>query len=146
MISNQVLDFFISNIGKHATEMSPSPLGRWLNGKLIAVEEGSLTVEFLVRDEMTNPGKILHGGTIASMMDDVMGMTVFSLGRESFYSTINLTIDYLLPAKIGDVIFVKSKVIRAGKTVINMDCEIRNIEHKIIAKCTSNLVVTSVKI
>jgi acyl-coenzyme A thioesterase 13 len=144
-MTNQVLDYFTSNVGKNAAEMSPSPLGRWLNGKLIAVEEGSLTVEFEIRDEMTNPGKILHGGVTASMLDDVMGMTVFSLGRESFYSTINLSIDYLLSAKAGDIIFVKSKVIRAGKTVVNMECEARNTEHKIIAKCTSNLVTTGVK-
>lgn len=144
-MTNQVLDYFISNIGKHAAEISPSPLGRWLNGKLIAVDEGSLTFEFVVREEMTNPGKILHGGVTASMLDDVMGMTVFSLGRESFYTTINLSIDYLLPAKVDDVIYVKSKVIRAGKTVINMECEVRNSEHKIIAKCTSNLVATGMK-
>jgi uncharacterized protein (TIGR00369 family) len=144
-MTNQVLEYFESNIGKHAAEMSPSPLGRWLNGKLIAVEEGSLTVEFIVREEMTNPGKILHGGITASMLDDVMGMTVFSLGRESFYSTINLSIDYLLPAKVGDIIYVKSKVIRPGKTIIIMECEARNSEHKIIAKCTSNLVVTGIK-
>jgi len=144
-MANQVREYVQSNIGKQAAEMSPSPLGRWLNGKLIAVEEGSLTVEFIVREEMTNPGKILHGGITASMLDDVMGMTVFSLGRESFYSTINLSIDYLLPAKVGDIIYVKSRVIRPGKTVINMECEARNSEHKIIAKCTSNLVVTGIK-
>jgi uncharacterized protein (TIGR00369 family) len=144
-MTNQVLEYFISNIGKNSAEMSPSALGRWLNGKLIAVEEGSLTVEFVVRKEMTNPGKILHGGVSASMMDDVIGMTVFSLGRENFYSTINLSVDYLLPAKVGDVVYVKSKVIRAGKTVINMECEVRNNEHKIVAKCTSNLVTTGIK-
>lgn len=144
-MENQVLDYFISNIGKYSSEISPSALGRWLNGKLIAVEEGSLTVEFVIREEMTNPGKILHGGTTASMLDDVMGMTVFALGRETFYTTINLSIDYLLPAKVGDIVYVKSKVIRAGKTVINMECEVRNTEHKIIAKSTSNLVATGIK-
>jgi acyl-coenzyme A thioesterase 13 len=145
-MTNQVLEFFKSNIGNNAAEISPSPLGRWLNGKLIAAEDGSLTFLFVVREEMTNPGKILHGGVSAAMMDDVMGMTVFSMGRENFYTSVNLSIDYLLPAKVGDLIFVKSKVIRAGKTVINMECEIINAENKIIAKCTSNLVVTGVKI
>ncbi len=145
-MTNQILDYIISNIGKDMGSITPSPLGRWLNGKLIAAEEGSLTVEFTVREEMTNPGKILHGGISAAMMDVVIGATVFSLGRESFYSTINLSIDYLLPAKVGDVVSVKAKIIRAGKTVINMEAEIRNVEHKIIAKCTSNLVITGVKI
>lgn len=143
---NQILEFFKSNIGKHAADMSPSHLGRWLNGKLIAVEEGSVTVEFLVREEMTNPLNILHGGAAASMMDDVMGMTVYMLGRENFYTTVNLSIDYLSPAKAGDTLTVKSKIIRAGKTVIHITCEIQSIDHKIVAKCTSNMVVTGVKI
>jgi len=143
---NQIIEFFKAHIGKYATEISPSPLGKWLNGKLIAAEEGSVEVEFVVREEMTNPAKILHGGTIASMLDDVMGMTVYMLGRESFYTTVNLNIDYLLPAKIGDTILAKSKIIRAGKTVINIECAIYNTDHKIVAKCTSNMVITGVKI
>lgn len=142
---NQIIEFFKSSIGKYAADMSPSPLGRWLNGKLIAVDEGSVEVEFEVREEMTNPLKILHGGTAASMLDDVMGMTVYMLGRESFYTTVNLNVDYLSPARAGDTLFVKSKIIRAGKTVINIECAIYNTDHKIVAKCTSNMVVTGVK-
>jgi acyl-coenzyme A thioesterase 13 len=143
---NPIIEFFKSSIGKYAGDMSPSPLGRWLNGKLIAVEEGSVEVEFVVREEMTNPLSILHGGTAASMLDDVMGMTVYMLGRENFYTTVNLNVDYLSPAKVGDTLLVKSKIIRAGKTVINIECIIHNADHKIVAKCTSNMVATGVKI
>ncbi|AFK02598.1 phenylacetic acid degradation-related protein [Emticicia oligotrophica DSM 17448] len=143
---NHALEFFKQHIGKNASEVSPSPLGRWLNGKLISAEEGSLIVEFTVREEMTNPGRILHGGTMASMLDDVMGMTVFSLGKENFYSTINLNVDYLLPAQVGESIFVKSKIIRAGKTVVNVVCEARNAQQKLLAQCSSNLVATSIKV
>jgi acyl-coenzyme A thioesterase 13 len=141
-----MIEYFKQNIGKYASEISPSPLGRWLNGKLVGVEDGSLTMEFVVREEMTNPGKILHGGATASMIDDVMGLTVFSLGRENFYTSVNLNVDYLLSAKVGDVLLVKTKVVRAGKTIINLECEVRNSEDKIVAKCTSNMVGISAKI
>lgn len=143
---NPIKSFFKSNIGKYAAEISPSGLGRWMNGKLIAVEEGSIEVEFVVREEMTNPLKILHGGTAASMLDDVMGMTVYMLGRENFYTTVNLSVDYLLPAKEGDTLLVKSNIIRAGKTVIHIECAIYNTDQKIVAKCTSNMVTTGLKI
>ena len=143
---NPIKEFFTANIGKNATEISPSHLGRWLNGKLISVEEGAIEVEFVVREEMTNPLNILHGGAAASMLDDVMGMTVYMLGRENFYTTVNLSIDYLSPAKVGDTLSVKSKIIRAGKTVIHITCEIHNTDQKIIAKCTSKMVATGVKI
>ncbi|MBA4851764.1 PaaI family thioesterase [Emticicia sp. BO119] len=143
---NPVIEFFKANIGKYAADISPSSLGRWMNGKLIAVEEGSIEVEFVVREEMTNPLKILHGGTAASMLDDVMGMTVYMLGRETFYTTVNLSVDYLSPAKEGDTLLVKSNIIRAGKTVIHITSTIYTADKKIVAKCTSNMVATGLKI
>lgn len=145
-MENQALAFFKASIGKLASEVSISPLGRWLNGKLVAVEDGSLTVEFVVRPEMTNPAQILHGGITASMIDDLMGMTVFSLGRDSFYTTVNLNLDYLAPAKVGDTVIVKTKVIRAGRSVVNIECEARHFDGKIIARATSNLISTGSKI
>ena len=135
-----MIDFFKANIGKHAGEMSPSAAGRWLNGKLVAVDEGSLSVEFVVRDEMTNPGQILHGGIATTMMDDVMGMTVFSLGRKEFYATINIALDFLRPARVGDVLTAKSRVIRGGDSVINMECELLHADGKLVARCISNMV------
>ncbi len=143
---NTALDFFKANLNKYASESSPSPLGRWLNGKLIAVEEDSLTVEFIVRKDMTNPARILHGGATAAMLDDVIGMTVFALGRETLFTTINLNIDYLAPAKEEDTIIVQAKVIRAGKTIVNMYCEARNQENTIIAKASSNMASTGIKL
>ena len=92
---NPALEFFKNNIGKASAEVSPSPFGRWLNGTLIDVEEGSLTMEFIVRKDMCNPGGIMHGGVAIGMMDDIIGMTTFSMGNQAFYSTVNLNTDFL---------------------------------------------------
>jgi acyl-coenzyme A thioesterase 13 len=141
---NPVLEFFKSNIGKSSAEVSPSPLGRWLNGTLLEVgEEGSLTMEFLVRKEMCNPGGILHGGVATSMMDDIIGLTVFSMGNQIFYSSVNLSVDFLFSAKPDEKLIVKSKIVRLGKKIAHAEGEIRNEAGQIIAKCTTNLVATS---
>lgn len=137
-----MIDWFKQHIGKESAQMSPSFTGRWLNGKLTAAEEGSLSVEFVVREEMLNPGQILHGGIATTMMDDVMGMTVFSLGRKDFYATINVSVDFLRPARLGDTVIAKSQVVRAGDSVINITCELAHTDGKTIARCTSNLVKT----
>lgn len=142
-MNNPALEFFKSNIGKTSAEVSPSPFGRWLNGTLTAVEEGSLTVEFIVRPEMCNPANILHGGIATSILDDVIGMTVFSMGNQIFYSTVNLNIDFLFAAKPNEKLTAKSKIVRMGKKIAHAEGEIRNEEGKIIAKCTTNLVATS---
>lgn len=140
---NEVLDFFRSNIGKSSSEISPSPFGRWLDGTLIEVEEGSLTMEFVVRTDMCNPGGIMHGGVAIGMMDDIIGLTSFSMGNQVFYSTVNLNTDFLYSAKPDEKLIAKSKIVRMGKKIAHAEGEIRNEAGQIIAKCTTNLVATS---
>lgn len=142
-MNNPALEFFKNNIGKTSAEVSPSPFGRWLNGTLTAVEEGSLTVEFIVRTDMCNPAHILHGGVATSILDDVIGMTVFSMGNQIFYSTVNLSVDFLFAAKPNEKLTAKSKIVRMGKKIAHAEGEIRNEAGQIIAKCTTNLVATS---
>lgn len=143
MIMNAVLDFFRSNIGKSAAEVSISPFGRWLNGTLIEVEEGSLSAEFIVRPDMCNPGGIMHGGVATGIMDDLIGMLVVAAGAQVFYSTVNLSVDFLFAAKPNEKLTAKSKIVRMGKKIAHAEAEIRNESGQIIAKCTSNLVATS---
>ena len=143
MIMNAVLDFFRSNIGKSAAEVSISPFGRWLNGTLIEVEEGSLSAEFIVRPDMCNPGGIIHGGVATGIMDDLIGMLVVAAGAQVFYSTVNLSVDFLFAAKPNEKLTAKSKIVRMGKKIAHAEAEIRNDSGQIIAKCTSNLVATS---
>jgi acyl-coenzyme A thioesterase 13 len=140
---NPVLEFFKSNIGKSFGDVSPSPFGRWLNGTLIDVEEGSLTAEFIVRKDMCNPGGIMHGGVATGIMDDLIGMTVFASGSQIFYSSVNLNVDFLFSAKPDERLIAKSKIVRMGKKIAHAEGEIRNEAGQIVAKCTTNLVATS---
>lgn len=137
-MENRILTLLQKHIGQDLSN-SPSPLGSWLNGTVRAVEKGMLEVEFTVRQEMLNPAQILHGGAISAMMDEVMGISVATLGNEGFYSTINLQVDFLSACKLGDKILVKSIVIREGKTIINTACTVTNSEGKLVAKGGSNL-------
>jgi uncharacterized protein (TIGR00369 family) len=143
-MANPVLQYLQSRIGYAMTE-SPSPLARWLNGILQAAHDGSLTIEFTVREEMTNPAGILHGGAIAAIIDDVIGTTVYSLGNENYYTSVNLMIDFLESAKAGEKVIAKSNIIRQGKTIINAECEIYNESGRLLARGTSNLLNTQRK-
>ncbi len=48
-MTNPTLEIFKSFIGKRLAERSPSPISKWLDGTLVAVEHGSLTVGFVVQ-------------------------------------------------------------------------------------------------
>ena len=139
---NPILQFMQANVGK-SLGMGPSPLAKWLDGTLVAADEGTLTADFVIRPDMTNPAGLLHGGVVAAIMDDLMGATVFALGAESFYTSVNLNVDYLYSARAGETIRARTEVIRQGKKIIHVECRITNAEGKLLAKSTSNLIATS---
>lgn len=142
---NSRLEFFKQQIGKDSSN-SPSGVGRWLNTTLVAAEDGFVEVEFTVTTNLSNPMGVLHGGAAAAIMDDIVGMMIFMLNREYAYVSINLNCDFLNPAPLGTVLRAQAKVIRAGKTVIHCEAKITNQEGKIIAKCSTNMTQTSVKL
>ncbi|MPR33215.1 PaaI family thioesterase [Salmonirosea aquatica] len=143
--TNPRLEFFRTLIGNDLSN-SISPLGRWLNGTVRAIDYGHISVEFTIRENMTNPMGVLHGGSAAAMMDEVVGMMVFALGREYGYTSVNLNCDFLNAARLGEVLTANAKVIRAGRNIVHCECELVTTEGKIIAKCASNLIQTGIRL
>jgi len=143
-MENTVLTRLISLKGKPFSE-SPSLFGRWLGGTLTEVERGSMTFSFEIRPDMTNPLGTLHGGVTAGIIDDIIGLTAATFGQENFYVTVNLSIDYLSGAKVGDIIVAHSQTIREGRNISNIECVVKHKDGKIIAKGTSNMMKTEIK-
>lgn len=132
-------------VGKELTE-SPSPYTHWLRPILLHVEEGNLSCRFKVSKEWTNPMATLHGGVTASIMDDVIGAAIYSMGEESFYTTVNLVVDYFSSARENDVIVAHAVVIKKGRQIMNAQCELWNADKtKMIARGYSNLLNTNIK-
>ncbi len=143
-MTNKVVDYFKSFIGKEMHN-SPSPVSRFLKGVLQEVEEGMLKIDFVIREEMTNPMGRLHGGAIGLILDDVIGATVFTLPTENHFVSVNINIDFLFSAKIGETLTAESKIVRKGKSIIHAECILINKRGRIVAKSTSNLVATNIK-
>lgn len=143
--TNPRLDFFRSQIGTDMSQ-SVSPFGRWLNGTLRAVDMGRMVADFRVREEMTNPAGVLHGGAASAILDELIGAMVFTLGREYAYTSVNLTVDFLHAARLDTIVTVSAEVIRAGKNIIHCEGRIVATDGKVIGKCATNLIQTSVKI
>jgi acyl-coenzyme A thioesterase 13 len=142
---NPRLAFFRSQIGVENVA-SPSGYGRFLNGMVRAVEWGHLTVEYVVRSDMTNPVGTLHGGAVAGILDDLTGMMVYALGREFAYTSVNLNVDFLHSARPGDVLLATADVVRAGRNIVHCEARLTAPDGKIVAKCTTNLIQTGVKL
>lgn len=127
--------------GKYFTHTN-SLGGKWLNYKLIEVTEGEIKASVVVRPEMTNPNKMIHGGMISLICDELCGLAFYSMGKPTFYTTINMAIDYLFGAPIHSTIFINAKVKRCGKRIANVTCTLYDEHNNIVAFATSNLLNT----
>jgi len=139
METEKRLLFLQASIGKELTG-SPSNYMNWLRPVVISAEHGELVFSYVVRKEMTNPMGILHGGVTASIIDDLIGATVYTLGLKDSFTTINNSIDYFATAKEGDLIIAKTAIVKRGRSIINLQCEITlPSKDRLIAKGYSNM-------
>lgn len=124
---------------------SPSAAGNWLQFTLEDIAQGSATLSLEVRPEMTNPYGHIHGGMMSLVIDECIGWAVVSLQSELNYTSMNLNVDFLYAIKAGERLKAVSRVIRAGKKIVNVDCQVYDREGRILAKASSNLISTGME-
>ncbi|REG83565.1 PaaI family thioesterase [Algoriphagus antarcticus] len=142
---NQNLEQFKKLIGQKLDTM-PSKAGNWLEGTLLEIEKDFIKVSYIVTAEMCNPARTLHGGVASLMIDDVIGMGNFAAGSEFLMTSINLNVDFLSGAKIGEKLEVAAKLVRAGSNLNHWDAVITKSSGKLVAKASSNMIKTHVKL
>jgi len=119
---------------------SRSPFGRWLNPVIASVEHGALELEFTIREEMTNPAGITHGGVISAMIDETIGVMMFCLNAPHFKPTINLVVDFLGSSRQDEVVRVKARVTKQGKNLYHAIAEMfRASDGRLIATGSSHM-------
>lgn len=143
-MDNALYKMFESQVGKPMKENAP-PFTAWLEPTLLSVKPGSFEMEITVRKEMTNPLGLLHGGIQAAILDEIIGMTVASLDKPLPAVSVNLNVDFLGKARLGDKITAKSNLVRQGRQIINMTGELYNQEGKLIARAMSNMLQIELK-
>lgn len=64
----------------------------------------------------------VHGGVVAAMLDQAMGLLCFAVtGRVP--PTVEMQISYLRPAELQGQLYVKSRAVSTGKTFWHVNCE-----------------------
>jgi len=83
----------------------------------------------VVAEAHTNSRGLLHGGLIAALADNAMGLSCGQVmaGRglaSSGLVTVSLGVDYLGKARIGDWLAVDTSFVRAGRTLCFAGAEV----------------------
>jgi len=86
-----------------------------------------------VQPHMCNPAGGLHGGMMMTMADLVgsMGGTTI-IGLRKFVPTVNMTFDFVAPAKVGDWVEGRCEVVRATRSLLFANIYLTVGEEKIL--------------
>jgi uncharacterized protein (TIGR00369 family) len=120
-----------------APEKFPAPIGRLLGLTIISSGAGRATVEFGASERYANPMGTLHGGVLCDLADAAMGVAYLgTLADGETFTSIELKINFLRPvwnAKLR----AQARVVRAGKVVGLVECDILDERQRLVARASS---------
>ncbi|MDX2143731.1 MAG: PaaI family thioesterase [Rhodospirillaceae bacterium] len=92
------------------------PNRQFLGGKEIAVDDttGKAQMQYTIKPEHLNPVGTVFGGFLAGMIDDAASLGTWFAGGQRNFATASMTVNYLNPAKVGDVLLADITVAQSG--------------------------------
>ena len=104
----------------------------YLNIDIVPQNEDNVQLELTVSDEHINFGAICHGGVLATMADNAMGLACNRLNKSVV--TMNLSIDFIKAIPISTRIIAKPEVLHNGRQTMLCECKIVDENGKIYSK------------
>ena len=86
-----------------------------------------------VKEIHLNTGKIAHGGYLSTIADTGMGTAAHAVAGDRRCVTINLDIKFISAAKLGEKLNGKVKILKKTKTLVFINCEIKNVKDVVIS-------------
>jgi uncharacterized protein (TIGR00369 family) len=93
---------------------------------------GSARFGFLAAKHHANPFGIVHGGMLVTVVDTMMGSTVFHSLAGQTCATTSLTTDFLAAAKVGDWIEGEASLTRMTQSIAFVRGELRVGDRRIL--------------
>ncbi len=108
---------------------------RTLDFNLDITADGTVTYETVISEKHLSSPDTCHGGTLAGLMDNVLGVTAlaYAVQQNMLCATVEFKINYLNPAKLGDKIFGRAKIDHKGQRLVVTSGTLETKE-KLIAK------------
>lgn len=110
-----------------------------LGMKVLEIEPGRSRLSMSWRPDLCQPAGILHGGTIASLVDTAIAHAILLTLSEGDTPTsgdrivsVDLRLKYLRPVSEGEI-FCDAKIVRPGRHIIHATATVTNAEGKDVA-------------
>jgi uncharacterized protein (TIGR00369 family) len=122
-------------------EVPQAPVARLIGFELTSIRHGESVIELEASDSHANPMGTLHGGILCDIADAAMGVAFAStLDDGESFTTLELKINFLRPVW-KEKLRALGKVVKRGKSVGMVECEVWNSQDVLVAKSSSTCLV-----
>jgi len=87
-----------------------SKFSQWIGAQFYLEADGSITVQATLRDAQGGPPGHIHGGVLASLLDEAMGAAAWQAGHKSLAA--NLSVNFKQAVPVGCEVLVSARVER----------------------------------
>lgn len=101
---------------------------------LLSCEEGKASFKMKVEEGHLNGVGTLHGGMTATLIDNLTTLAILTKPPHQSGVSVDMSISYLRPARIGDEIVINTEVTKLGQSLAFTSAELVHQDGKIIAK------------
>jgi uncharacterized domain 1 len=116
-----------------------SILENFLNFEIVEMSEGKVIYKTKIIDKHCNMYGYVHGGTLASIADAVMGVSCVTL--EKRIVTIDMSISYIKNVQEGSTITAVGEVINNGNRVMHAVVEIVDEDNNLLVRAQGSFFV-----
>jgi len=103
-------------------------LPAYLGIRTVDIGPGTMVAELEVREELLNPFGTLHGGTLAALVDHMLGAVLYPvMERGAWAATTEFKLNLLAPVRDG-VLRAESRIVSMTKTTAVVSIEVTNGE------------------
>lgn len=118
-------------------ERMPPQISRLLGFVIQSIEPGHAIFEMKADERHHNPMGTLHGGIYCDLADAAMGYAYgATLGEGESFTTVELKINFLRAVQ-NATLTAEAKVVKAGRTLGYVECEVKDQTGNLVAKAAS---------
>ena len=93
---------------------------------LDSCDENGVCLRYRTYSWMANPNRVVHGGMVATMFDNGLGVLAGCFAEGAFTPTVTLSVEYLRPVPLGERLYLRGKITTRGRSLIHMRGELAN--------------------
>lgn len=125
------------------SEIELPPVGLTLGFRVIALQDGSATIEMPGDDRFLNRAGGVQGGILAALGDSSMAISLRSTeGPQETHATLELRIHFFRPAaKENGPFRATGRVLHRSRRIAHVESEIRDSSEELIAKTVGTFAI-----